>query len=239
MKRIAEKPYFIDDVFYGDKTPEMVEFTNTRVALALEMIRNERARTGNALRVLDVGCGDGTFSEMIMDMGNEVHGVDVRPDRVESARQKGVRAMVADLSKGLPFDNVFFDLVYASEVLEHIYDTEFFLQEARRVLKKNGALVVTVPNIACLPNRVRAILGLYPKYVAPARKHWGVGEHMRAFTKNVLTELLIRNGFQIEDVKANLLSIVPTKRTKKPWSKGLGKLFPSLGEVLVCKARRW
>lgn len=238
MKGKIEEPYFIDDVFYGKKSPAMAEFSKARVDVALDMIKSERGKTGNALRVLDVGCGDGTYSEMISDMGNEVYGIDIRPDRVERAKQKGVKASVADLTKGLPFKDEFFDLIYAAEVLEHIYDTEFFLQEAKRVLRKNGTLIVTVPNIACLPNRIRAILGLYPKHVAPARKHWSVGEHIRVFTKGTLIGLLERNGFKIEDVKANLVSFIPTRRTKKPWSKYLGKIFPGLGEVLICKARR-
>jgi len=238
MKKKAEESYFFDDLFHGQKTPEMVEFSKARVEVAVEMIRSEMAKAGDPLSVLDVGCGEGTFTRVILNLGNRVWGVDVRPDRVETARQKGIKAVVADVAKGLPFENDFFDLVYASEVLEHIYDTEFFLQEARRVLKKNGALIVTVPNMACLPNRVRAIFGLYPKYIAPARKHWGVGEHIRAFTKGMLIELLARNGFRAEDMKANLVSFLPAKRTRKPWSKSLGRLFPSFGEVLIYKARR-
>jgi 2-polyprenyl-3-methyl-5-hydroxy-6-metoxy-1,4-benzoquinol methylase len=238
MKERNQEQYFIDDVFYGKKSPAMAEFSKARVDVALDMIKSERGKTGNVLRVLDVGCGDGRCSEMILDMGNEVYGIDIRPDRVESAKQKGIKASVADLTKSFPFDDEFFDLIYAVEILEHIYDTEFFLQEAKRLLRKNGTLIVTVPNIVCLPNRIRAIFGLYPKHVAPARKHWSVGEHIRVFTKSMLINILERNGFEIEDVEANLVSFAPTKRTKKPWSKYLGKIFPGLGEVLICKARR-
>lgn len=49
MKQKAEEPYFIDDVFCGEKTPEMVEFSKARVDVALEMIRNERARANDSL----------------------------------------------------------------------------------------------------------------------------------------------------------------------------------------------
>ena len=234
----GKEPYFIDGVFYGNKTPAAAEFSKARVDVALNAIKSEREKFGRSLKVLDVGCGDGTYSKMILDMGNDVYGIDIRSDRVESAKQKGIKAKVTDLTKGLPFKAMFFDLVYAAEILEHIYDTEFFLQEAKRVLKKNGALIVTVPNIACLPNRLRVIFGLYPKYIAPARKHWGVGEHIRGFTKGMLIELLERNGFKVEDMKANLLSFIPTKRSKKPWSKFLDKIFPGLGEVLICKAKK-
>jgi ubiquinone/menaquinone biosynthesis C-methylase UbiE len=233
-----EESYFIDDVFYGKTSPAMSEFSRARVDVALNMIKSEREKYGKSLRVLDVGCGDGTYSKMILDMGNEVYGIDIQSDRVKTAMHKGIKTKVADLTKGLPFKDKFFELVYAAEVLEHIYDTEFFLQEAKRVLKKKGVLIVTVPNIVCLPNRIRVVLGLYPKYIAPARKHWGVGEHIRGFTKGTLTELLEKNGFEVEDVKANLLSFIPSKKTMKPWSRLLGKIFPGSGEVLICKSRR-
>jgi ubiquinone/menaquinone biosynthesis C-methylase UbiE len=238
MKRTTKEPYFIDDVFYGEKSAAMAEFSRARLDAALSMIKIEREKSENSLRILDVGCGDGTYSKMILDMGNDVYGIDIRADRIKSAKQKGIKAKVANLTKGLFFEDSFFDLVYAAEVLEHIYDTEFFLQEAKRILKKKGTLIVTVPNIVCLPNRIRAVFGLYPRHVAPARKHWGVGEHIRAFTKGMLIELLERNGFEVEDVKSNLLSFVPAKNSKKPWSKFLGKMLPSLGEVLICKARK-
>jgi 2-polyprenyl-3-methyl-5-hydroxy-6-metoxy-1,4-benzoquinol methylase len=190
--------YFIDDVFYGKKSSTMVEFLASRVNVALSMILSEKERMDRGLKVLDVGCGNGTYSKMILDMGNEVYGIDVRSERIRSAEQKGIKAIVGDLTKGIPFSDGIFDLVYAAEVLEHIYDTDFFLCEVRRVLRDKGALVVTVPNVACLPNRFRLALGLYPKYVAPARRHWSVGEHIRAFTKGMLAELLERNSFKVE-----------------------------------------
>jgi SAM-dependent methyltransferase len=238
VNRKVKESCFVDDVFYGEKTSDMVEFSEARVEAALSMIRYEKARAGGALRVLDVGCGDGTFSKMIFDMGDDVYGINKRAERVEIARQKGVKASVADLGEQLPFDDQFFSLVYAAEVLEHVYDTEFFLHEAKRVLKRDGALIITVPNLACLPNRVRLVFGLYPRYVAPARKHWGVGEHVRAFTKGMLIELLARNGFEFEDLRANLVSLLPTRRTRRPWSKRVGRVFPAIGEVLICKARK-
>lgn len=237
MQGEIEESYFYDDVFFGKKSQEMVEFPKTRIDVALDMVRRERLSSGSILRILDVGCGDGTCSKKISDMGNDVCAVDVRQGKAREASLKGIKVIVADLEKGMPFAPASFDLVYATEVLEHVYDTEFFLQEARRVMNKNGVLIVTVPNLACLPNRLRMIFGLYPKYIAPARKHWGVGEHVRAFTKNMITELLMRNGFRIEDVKANVVSFVPTRRTRKPWSKRLAKAFPGLGEILICKAR--
>jgi ubiquinone/menaquinone biosynthesis C-methylase UbiE len=230
--------YFIDDVFYGRKSVEMAEFARARVDVVLEMIRSEREKAERGLRVLDVGCGDGACSKLFLDIDNEVYGIDKRADRVESAARKGIKAKVFDLVNGLPFEDGFFELVYAAEVLEHVYDTDFLLEEVSRVLKKNGVLIVTVPNIACLPNRIRTMLGLYPKYVAPSRKHWGVGEHVRAFTKDMLTGLLERNGFKVEATKANLVSLIPTRSTRKPWSKTLGKAFPTFGEVLICEARK-
>jgi hypothetical protein len=65
---------------------------------------------------------------------------------------------------------------------------------------------------------------------------WHLGEHIRAFTTLTLTEILERNGFDVTDIKANLVSFMPTIPTGRPWSELLGKIFPSLGEILITRA---
>ncbi len=173
MNEKAGDSYFIDDIFYGKKSSAMVEFSRLRVEIALNMIGSETLETVRSLKVLDVGCGDGEFSVMILNMGHEVHGIDSKPDLVACARRKGIKAKVADVRKGLPYEDENFDLVYAAEILEHIYDTEFFLKEVYRVLKKDGAVILTVPNIACLPNRIRMIFWSIPEIYRPSEKALG------------------------------------------------------------------
>ena len=228
--------------YYGKRKTKarylFAPFNWARIEPCVKMIKCEMGLKKRSLRILDVGCSEGTVSKLFLDLGNDVYGIDIIPELIKKAKQKGVKARVWDCEKGLPFPNNYFDAVYAAELIEHIYDTEHLLKEARRVLKKNGVLILTTPNIASLTSRIRLLFGLYPKFVAPALKHWQPGGHIRTFTKDVLEMLLKRNGFEVEKVISNLLSFVPTKRTSEPWSVALGRMFPTLGEILIVKARK-
>lgn len=208
-----------------------------RVEPCLDIIRDERERKGRELRILDLGCNDGTVSKLIGDMGNEVHGVDVIPRHVESANKKGIKAVVCDIEDGLPYEDDFFDIVYAGVLLEHIFDTDALLKEAGRVLMREGLLIVSVPNICSFPNRIRIMFGLYPKFIAPAPS-WRLGGHVRAFTAGALAKVFENNGFKTEKLVGNFVSFFPTFQTSRPWSRLLGRALPRLSEVLIASARK-
>src|SRR5215207_3613525 len=106
-------------------------------------------RAADSLRVLDVGCGNG--SELALPLallGFQVTGIDIHAPSVEHARQLGVD--VTNLSyvcgrveelKSPPYD-----MVILSEVLEHLSEPRFLLLAAIEHLNKNGIIIVTVPN---------------------------------------------------------------------------------------------
>lgn len=165
-------------------------------------------------------------------------GVDVVPEFVEQAIEKGIEARVADVAQdGLPFPAETMDVIYAGALIEHLYDPEFWLRECHRVLKDEGILVLSTPNIASLTNRLRLRFGRGPKFYAPALS-WPFGGHIRIFTAGTLKRLLEENGFAIDEITSNLVSFVPTRVTRRPWSITLGKLVPGWGEVLIVKARK-
>ena len=87
-----------------------------------------------------------------------------------------------------------FDCVIAAEVIEHVYDTDFFLQEIKRVLKAGGILVLSTPNIACLANRIGLLFGRYPRYAE--YKAGGAG-HIRVYTSTAIKDQILENGFEI------------------------------------------
>jgi SAM-dependent methyltransferase len=198
------------------------------------MRSSERERK---LNVLDVGCGDGTVSRLFLAIG-KVFGVDIVPEFVDRAIEKGIEAKVADVIKdGLPFPDEGMDVIHAGAFIEHLYDPEFFLRECHRVLTDTGILILSTPNIASLTSRLRMLFGKGPKFYTSALS-WEFGGHIRIFTSRTLTRLLEENGFAVEEMTANVVSFIPTRLTKRPWSVTLGKLMPGLGEVLVVKARK-
>jgi SAM-dependent methyltransferase len=99
--------------------------------------------------VLDVGCGGGLFLRMLQDRGIPVLGLDVAVAAAGVAwRRQGVPAVCASLSRA-PFPPATFSVVTMFHVLEHLYDPAAYVDEARRLLKPGGRLIVQVPNIDC------------------------------------------------------------------------------------------
>jgi SAM-dependent methyltransferase len=93
---------------------------------------------------LDVGCAEGFFMRTIRDrFGAEVWGVDISNASVEKLhRELGMQAAAAEATR-LPFPDGSFDLVYSTEVIEHVLDPELMLAEMRRVSR--GTVLVSTP----------------------------------------------------------------------------------------------
>lgn len=102
------------------------------------------------LSVLDVGCGDGAFLELSASRGFNTTGLEISEERVKRAkrflRSKGVSADVAvgDVNK-TPFKGGTFDIVVASEVIEHTLNPRKAVSELVRIAKPGGTVIITVP----------------------------------------------------------------------------------------------
>jgi len=101
-------------------------------------------RSGKGLQVLDVGCGEGSISQQISEMGNYVTSVDF-PTITALAHKHKALSVVAGDAEQLSFTSDSFDLVLASEVIEHLWNPYNFFNEASRVLKDAGHLIIEVP----------------------------------------------------------------------------------------------
>jgi 2-polyprenyl-3-methyl-5-hydroxy-6-metoxy-1,4-benzoquinol methylase len=99
---------------------------------------------GKDLRILDVGCGDGAISEPLMKSGHFVAAVDL-PTVATSSHKCKVSSIMAGDAETLAFADATFDLVIASEVLEHLWAPETFIDEAYRTLKPRGYLIIETP----------------------------------------------------------------------------------------------
>jgi SAM-dependent methyltransferase len=96
-------------------------------------------------RVLDAGCGAGRLSAWLVEQGAEVVGVDASPEMIRLARERapGASFSVADLGERLPYGDDSFDLAVASLVMHYLRDWVPALRELRRVLRPDGAIVLS------------------------------------------------------------------------------------------------
>lgn len=192
-------------------------------------------------KVLELGCADGSFiSHITQKCGGAPFGLDISPVSVRLAEKNHVKAKVHDLSKRLPFSDNSFDLVIALEVIEHLFDTDFFISEIKRVTKKKGLIVISTPNLASISNRFKLLFGHYPKYLEYSTR--GAG-HIHLYTLPVLIHQFSNLKLKIRQATSpNFFCPFITKSWFPPLFKNiaifLGDIFPSLGSHLLLVAQK-
>ena len=151
-------------------------------------------------QVLDLGCGDGSFAEALVEAGAKVTMADVAEAALERARRRvpGAEAVLLDEGAPLPFGDDSFDLVWCGETLEHVADVVGLAAEARRVLRADGTLLVTVPNQPRVRVAFESLAGRPLEERLNPRS-----DHLRFFTPQTLAALLGGAGFRGVEVSAS------------------------------------
>lgn len=93
---------------------------------------------------LDIGCGHGGVSSELIKKGFKVVGIEINQDAIKSLQQKGFTVFQKDISKPLEIDEKF-DIVMILDVLEHLFDPYSLLKEAKKITKRGGIIIVTIP----------------------------------------------------------------------------------------------
>jgi 2-polyprenyl-3-methyl-5-hydroxy-6-metoxy-1,4-benzoquinol methylase len=150
------------------------------------------ARDGD--RALDLGCGEGAFTAELARAGAAAVGVDVAAGAVRraQARHPGLEFRLTPIDGPLPFADQSFDVVWCSEVIEHVADTARWLSEVRRVMNPAGRLLLSTPN----HGRARLALGGIERFSDP------LGEHLHLYSRRSLAQLLSEFGFGEVSVRA-------------------------------------
>jgi len=142
-------------------------------------------------RLLDIGCGEGVLLDNIRSLGFDVAGIDYSERAVEMCHTKNLDVVCLDIEgQGFPF-NEEFDIVIASEIIEHLYDCYGFLASANKCLKEKGLLLLTTPNSAWLFCRVLYLLGKTPTEIDSLT-------HIRFFSLSHLIKICHDQGFKLE-----------------------------------------
>ena len=134
-------------------------------------------------RLLDVGCGNGDLLVQMRSLGWSVEGIEVDAAAAGTARARGLEVRQGELfHQQYPADS--FDAVTMSHLIEHVYDPVALLQEARRVLKPTGTLIVLTPNSQSMGAR------LYGR----DWRGWEPPRHLHIFNLHNMRAMLERAG---------------------------------------------
>jgi len=139
-------------------------------------------------RILDVGCG----SSLIIQSLNNAIGMDLSMGKMRFLRGRGI-PLVRGSAFTLPFKDDSFDCLINSQVIEHIPFDEALFTEMRRVLRPGGKLVIGTPDYATVGwNIIEPLYG----FLMPGGYH---DEHITHYTRQSLTDVLVRHGFAHEE----------------------------------------
>lgn len=178
--------------------------------------------------LLDVGCGNGRHSLLAAGKVKEVIGFDVDKSQlkiaVAEARRRGINNVefeYGSAEKKLPYRSNSFDKVLFFGVLEHLYSRKEVLSEVNRVLKRNGRLLLGVPNETTGWKKLQMRVGIH---------HFTDPDHKVEFTRESILELLTETGFVVK-------KILPTAYDT-PWA-GLIDVVGGISLQLYEKILRW
>ncbi|MEI9959686.1 MAG: class I SAM-dependent methyltransferase [Limisphaerales bacterium] len=174
-------------------------------------------------RILDIGCGKGQFLfDLTESLRHQQQAGYTRIAVVDLIRMEGT--LLERISpkpeffqqsvdgQKLPFADASFDFVSCNHVLEHIFETEKFLREIRRVTQPGGLVVISVPNTAAWMSRLAFLFagtplgsevgtesvtyGFWPGFLQDRLKRFEPSGHIRDFTPRSLHDLTAACGFK-------------------------------------------
>jgi ubiquinone/menaquinone biosynthesis C-methylase UbiE len=160
-------------------------------------------------RLLDVPAGHGALAVGLKQLGFEVLGCDLYPQIFDA---DGIEIRSGDLDDKLPYDDKSFEYVVCIEGLEHIENPANAIREFSRLLKSGGTLVVSVPNIMNIEERLKWLFAGYTSHFKPlsaearesiTKEYGGMEEvalHVNPIGYSEVRYLLEKSGFELESV---------------------------------------
>lgn len=170
--------------------------------LADSVAKNQLERTqgicrllahGPNRRVLDVGCGYAHLLRALASQGFETHGCDISSALIQyhKASSPFSQFTLSHLEEALPYDDGWYDVVVASEVIEHVYDVRDFILKLSRCLRPGGSMVLTTPYHGVAKTIAMTLTGHFDTHFDP------LGQHVRFFTQKSLSHCLTKCGLEM------------------------------------------
>lgn len=156
-------------------------------------------------RLLDIGCGLGTFLKLARDRGFDVHGTEISEYACKYIRNTlNIDVFWGEL-RDAPFESQSFDVVTMWHTIEHVLDPKDTLHEVNKLLKNDGLLIVAAPNLYNYITRVLYFLAKRKRlklFSSQAKE-----PHLYHFSPNTLASMLEATGFDIEKINLDLAQI--------------------------------
>lgn len=181
---------------YGFETEEPAHTFSYLTDAMLSVIGENKQQA-----ILDIGCGNGYFAKYLIEKGFDVYGTDASVKGIAIAKRSHPdRFFVQDISSGsLPeeLNNIKFDVIISTEVIEHLYDPEGFIVFCKNVLGSSGEMIISTPYHGYFKNLFLSAFNRWDTHMNPL---W-YGGHIKLWSKKTLTKAFTNAGFKVTAFK--------------------------------------
>ena len=148
---------------------------------------------GKNLTILDAGCGNGFIAGKMAELGHTVVGIDISEDGISIARKTYPAIQFEELSvyddlRAVAKD---VDIVISSEVIEHLYYPQRYLENLYSVIRPSGWIILTTPYHGYIKNLALSLTNKWDNHFTVNRE----GGHIKFFSERTLSAILLKYGF--------------------------------------------
>ncbi len=155
-------------------------------------------------RILEVGCGTGSTLIKLKELhkAQEIYGLELNGEVLQEHIKDIDKVIIGDVERvEPPFQEEFFDYIIFADVLEHLIEPEEVLKRYMKYLKKDGAIIASIPNI-------KNYTVLFVLVIRDRFEYRDAGildrSHLRFFTKKEIVDMFERTGMHITEMRSNL-----------------------------------
>lgn len=209
-----------------------------RIEIMIDFLDEALKKSGKSkgdFKIIDIGGNTGVIAQLAKEKNYDITVADISDKALKKAKSKGLKVCKLDFNENFILNDKKYDVVIAGEIIEHILDVKKFLDECNRILKDNGYLILSTPNLATFKDRIRFLFGKMPYQINPTHEYLKL--HIRHFNYTSLKDLLITCNFQILNFKSNYF-VLATINKKTLFIRSLGILFPKASASLIILAKK-
>jgi len=186
----------------------------------------KQPRADSVPSILDIGCATGALLAALRDKGWRVTGVEISPSAIYAKNERKLDVRNIPLEENIFPDNSF-DVILASHLIEHLNEPKTFLEETYRILKNNGSIFITTPDISG-----------FQSLLFGSRWRSAIFDHLYLFSRRTLSKMLKTVGFKVISRHSwGGLAVGVAPKTVKKAADFLAKRL-NFGDVMIIYARK-
>lgn len=189
------RPEEIENKRYATDEYNSIRAEERSLLRLLDSYARERGVSPTAVRVLDIGCGSGRVTMEIVQRGYQVRGLEFSETALAYARKRGLDVAYCNLDEGIAAADGAYDVVWAGDIIEHVFDPIGVMKEVQRVLKPGGTFLFSIPSDVGLVSRIKMLFGI--SHQEEMYRRAGYYKHHTFFSPRLMQFMVDQAGLRL------------------------------------------